>query len=253
MDRMEVIQPTHVTQRPPLGPLLAATVIATFSIVFGIVIAYVAIATPVLRVVVPEGRLNAGQAATGIIVWSIALVAPAALVFIGGNRLVRILAAARGRMPRRSTTLRALDSLPDDVVVATGIAMPDGRPISDVVIGPFGAAVIRELPPAAVTRVLDGRWQLRTRRGWIVIESPLDRAARDAERVRRWLAHDDADFIVKAYAAVVGSEPTVPRTTDCAVLTPDQLAPWIVGLPPQRSLTEGRRERVLEYIRDAAR
>jgi hypothetical protein len=131
--------------------------------------------------------------------------------------------------------------------------MPDGRPISDVVIGPFGAAVIRELPPAAVTRVRDGRWQLRTRRGWIVIESPLERAARDAERVRRWLAHDDADFIVKAYAAVVGPEPTVPRTSDCAVLTPDQLAPWIMGLPPQRTLTEGRRERVLEYIRDATR
>ena len=250
---MEVIRPAHVTQRPPLAPLLGATVVATFSIVFGVVIAYVAIATPVLHVVVPEGRLNAGQAATGVIVWSIALVAPAALVFIGGNRLARILAATRRRTPRRSTTLRSLDSLPDDVVVATGIAMPDGRPISDLVIGPFGTAVVRELPPAAVTRVREGRWQLRTRRGWIVIENPLERAARDAERVRRWLAHDDADFIVKAYAAVVGPEPAVSRTTDCAVLTPDQLAPWIAGLPPQRTLTEGRRERVLEYVRDAAR
>jgi hypothetical protein len=253
MDAMEVIQPARLTQRPPLAPLVVATVVATFSIVFGIVIAYVAIATPVLRFVVPEGRLTAGQAATGVIVWSIALVAPAALVFIGGNRLIRILAAARGRVPRRSATLRALDSLPDDVIVATGIAMPDGRPISDVAIGPFGAAVIRELPPAAVTRVREGRWQLRTRRGWIVIESPLERAARDAERVRRWLAHDDADFIVKVYAAVVGPEPTVTRTSDCAVLTPDQLAPWIAGLPPQRTLTEGRRERVLEYVRDATR
>ena len=49
MDRMEVIQPAHAAQRPPLAPLLGATVVATFSIVFGIVIAYVAIATPVLR------------------------------------------------------------------------------------------------------------------------------------------------------------------------------------------------------------
>ena len=64
---------------------------------------------------------------------------------------------------------------------------------------------------------------------------------------------DDADFIVKVYAAVVGPEPTVTRTSDCAVLTPDQLAPWIAGLPPQRTLTEGRRERVLEYVRDATR
>jgi hypothetical protein len=253
MDHMEVIRPARAAQRPPLAPLLGATVVATFSIVFGIVIAYVAIATPVLRAVIPEGRLNAGQAATGVIVWSIALVAPTAFVLIGANRLARILAATRRRMPHRSATLRALDALPDDVTIATGIAMPDGRPISDVVIGPFGAAVVRELPPVAVTRVREGRWQLRTRRGWIVIESPLERAARDSERVRRWLAHDDADFIVKVYAAVVGPEPTLPRTTDCAVLTPDQLAPWIAGLPPQRSLTEGRRERLLEYVRDATR
>ena len=80
---MEVIQPAHAAQRPPLAPLLGATVVATFSIVFGIVIAYVAIATPVLRAVIPEGRLNAGQAATGVIVWSIALVAPTAFVLIG--------------------------------------------------------------------------------------------------------------------------------------------------------------------------
>ena len=249
---MEVIQPAHLTRRPSLGPLLGGTVLGTFSIVFGIVLAYVAIATPILRSVMPEGRLNPGQAATGVIVWAIALVAPTAFVLIGAHRLVRILAATRGRVPRRSTTLRALDALGDDVIVATGIAMPDGRPISDLVIGPFGAAVVRELPPAAVTRVREGRWELRTRRGWIVIENPLDRAARDAERVRRWLAHDDADFIVKVYAAVVGPEPTIPRTTDCAVLSPDQLAPWIAGLPPQRSLTEGRRERVLEYVRAAA-
>jgi hypothetical protein len=252
MDAMEVIQPAHLTRRPSLGPLLGGTVLGTFSIVFGIVLAYVAIATPILRSVMPEGRLNPGQAATGVIVWAIALVAPTAFVLIGAHRLVRILAATRGRVPRRSTTLRALDALGDDVIVATGIAMPDGRPISDLVIGPFGAAVVRELPPAAVTRVREGRWELRTRRGWIVIENPLDRAARDAERVRRWLAHDDADFIVKVYAAVVGPEPTIPRTTDCAVLSPDQLAPWIAGLPPQRSLTEGRRERVLEYVRAAA-
>jgi len=249
---MEVIQPAHLTRRPSLGPLLGGTVVGTFSIVFGIVLAYVAIATPILRSVMPEGRLNAGQAATGVVVWAIALVAPTAFVLIGAHRLVHILAATRGRVPRRSTTLRALDTLADDVVVATGIAMPDGRPISDLVIGPFGAAVVRELPPAAVTRVREGRWELRTRRGWLVIENPLERAARDAERVRRWLAHDDADFIVKVYAAVVGPGPTVPRTSDCAVLSPDQLAPWIAGLPPQRSLTEGRRERVLEYVRAAA-
>lgn len=250
---MEIIQPTHLTRRPSLMPLLGGTVLATISIVVGIVLAYIAFATPVLQSVMPAGRLNAGQAATGVLVWTIALVAPAAFVLLGANRLVRILAATKRRIPRRSTTLRALDALSDDVIVATGIALPDGRSVSDLVIGPFGAAVVRELPPAAVTRVLEGRWELRTRRGWVTIENPLERASRDAERVRRWLSHDDADFIVKVYAAVVGPEPTVIRTSDCAVLTPDQLAPWIDGLAPQRSLTDGRRERLLEFVRAAAK
>jgi len=152
---MEVIQPTHLTRRPSLMPLLGGTVLATISIVVGIVLAYIAFATPVLQSVMPAGRLNAGQAATGVLVWTIALVAPAAFVLLGANRLVRILAATKRRIPRRSTTLRALDALSDDVIVATGIALPDGRSVSDLVIGPFGAAVVRELPPTAVTHGLE--------------------------------------------------------------------------------------------------
>ena len=74
----------------------------------------------------------------------------------------------------------------------------------------------------------------------------------DAERVRRWLGHDDADFIVKTFAAVIGAAPTVERTTDCAVLTPEQLGPWIDALPPQRSLTDSRRQQVVEMVREAA-
>lgn len=249
---MEVISPSHPARRPSLAPLLGSTILGTVLIVTGIVLAYIALATPVLRSAMPAGRLDAGQIITGITVWGIALVAPAGFVLFGTSRLVRILAAVRGRIPRRSTVLRALDGVAEDVIVASGLTLPDGRAVAELVIGPFGAAVIRELPPAAVTRVREGRWELRTRRGWISIESPLDRAARDAERVRRWLGHDDADFIVKTYAAVVGPAPTVSRTTDCAVLTPDQLAPWLDALPPQRSLTEARRERVAEMVRDAA-
>jgi hypothetical protein len=249
---MEVIQPARPA-RPSLAPLLGGTILGTVLIVGGVVIAYAAIATPVLRSVIPEGRLNFGQAATGIAVWTIALVAPAGFVLLGTSRLVRILAAVRGRIPRRSTAMRLLDGVSDDVIVATGIALTDGRGVSDLVIGPFGAAVIRELPPAAVTRIREGRWELRTRRGWISLENPLERAGRDAERVRRWLAHDDADFIVKVYAAVIGPEPAITRTTECAVLAPDQVVPWINGLPPQRSLTEGRREQLAEFVRAAAR
>ena len=54
-------------------------------------------------------------------------------------------------------------------------------------------------------------------------ENPLDRAVRDAERVRRWFAADDADFVVKVYAAVTGPAPAIERTTACAVVSHDQL------------------------------
>ena len=78
--------------------------------------------------------------------------------------------------------------------------------------------MIRELPSPKVTRVREGRWQLRTARGWIPLTDPLDMATRDAERVRRWIADDDSDFIVKVYSAVVGADPQVARTAGCAVL-----------------------------------
>ncbi len=84
------------------------------------------------------------------------------------------------------------------------------------------------------------------------MESPLDRAARDAERVRRWFAHDDQDFLVKVYAAVIAPDTTLPRTPSCAVITKTQIAAWLASLPPQRSLTESRRARLIEDLRAAS-
>jgi hypothetical protein len=248
---MEVIQPASAMPKPSMAPLVATTAIATVLIVAGIVMAYVVLATPALSIVMPTGRLNIGQMATGMLVWSIALVGPAAFVLLGANRLVRILGTLKVRNPPRSSLMRVLDGLPDDAVVARGLTLDDGRPISDLVLGPFGAAILRELPPAAMTRIREGRWELRSPRGWIQLENPLERAGRDAERVRRWLGHDDVDFVVKTYAAVVGSGRNLARTTDCAVIGADEVVAWISALPPQRSLTEGRREQVLDMAREA--
>jgi hypothetical protein len=248
---MDVIVPSRPLQRPSIVPLLSGTVFGTLFIVGGLVMAYVVFATPFLQVALPSARPDAGQAAIAIAIWAIALVAPAGFVLAGTNRLARLLATARGRGPRRSTTLKALDSMADEITVATGLTLPDGRGVSELVIGPFGAAVIRELPPTAVTRIRGENWQVRTSRGWMALENPLDRAVRDAERVRRWLTDDD-DFLIKVYSAVVGADATIARTPNCAVLTPDQLAAWISALPAQRSLTPGRQQRVLDSVRSAA-
>jgi hypothetical protein len=249
---MEVITPPPPVERRSFALLLAPTVVGTLMVVGGLILAFLAFMTPIVGALMPQGRPDATTMAIGIAIWAVALVAPAAFLFAGTTRLARILATVRRRVPTRTGALRALGDLPQDVVVASGLVLADGRGVSDVVLGPFGAAVIRELPPAGVTRIQEGHWQLRTRRGWISLENPLDRAVRDGDRVRRWLAHDDADFVVKVYTAVVGPEADIARTPACAVLTPDQLGPWIAALPPQRSLTEGRRERMVEMARVAA-
>ncbi len=248
---MDVIVPSRPIHRRSIVPLVSGTAFGTLFIVGGLALAYIAFATPLLTNAIPAGRPDMVQIAVGIGTWAIALVAPAGFVLAGANRLARGLAVARGRTPRRSTALKALDGLPDDITVASGLTLADGRGVAELVIGPFGAAVIRELPPSAVTRINGDAWQVRTSRGWIPLENPLDRATRDAERVRRWLSDDD-DFLVKVYSAVVGPAPTITRTPGCAVLTPDQLAAWIAALPAQRSLTPGRLERVLDLVRVAA-
>lgn len=252
MAAMEIVRPSAAVRRPSIAPVVGGVVLGTVLVVIGVVLAWAAFATPLLGSVLPTGRPTIGQMASGIAVWAIALVAPAGCLLLGGTRLARILGTARGRAPRVSAVLQALSSLSDDVLVATGITLDDGRGVADLVVGPFGAAVIRQLPPAAVTRIREGRWFLRTRRGWMPLEDPLVRAARDAERVRRWLGHDEADFVVKTYAAVVGVGYSIERSRECAVLTPDQIPGWINALPPQRTLTDGRRDQIRDLVRTAA-
>jgi hypothetical protein len=248
---MEVISPALRAPRRSITPILATSVGGMALVVVGLSLAYIAYATPALSMILPTGHPTAGQMAAGMAIWALALVAPAGCVLAGANRLARLLVSARHQMPRQSTTQRALADIPD-VVVATGLHLSDGRTVPDVVLGPFGAVVVRDLPAAPLIRIQDGRWSVRAQRGWIALDSPLERTVRDAERVRRWLAHDDADFVVKVYSVVVGTDPRVQRTPACAVVAPDQLAAWIRALPAQRSLTSGRRERMIAMVRESA-
>jgi hypothetical protein len=57
--------------------------------------------------------------------------------------------------------------------------------------------------------------------------------------------------VIKVYAAVISADPTIERTNGCAVIAPRDVSPWLVSLPPQRSLTESRRERMLEMVSEA--
>ena len=72
---------------------------------------------------------------------------------------------------------------------------------------------------------------------------------RDADRVRHWLSEADLDFVVRVYAAMVVSDRTLERSPTCAVITNEQIPAWIASLPRQRTLTTGRRGRLLAMAR----
>lgn len=253
---MQVILPRHaLTGRPSrlavmsailLGVLCMATSAAVLWLVFGV--GFLELFNPT------TARPSAGQLVMGGLAWTLGLTAPAAFGIAGVAKLATAHERWRARQPRITPAVRLARAIGDDHIVATSLRVPDGgRSIPELVIGPFGAAVIEELPPAGAVLSRGVRsWEVRVGNGHIrTIDNPLERAARDAERARAWLSDDDADYVLKVYSAVVGRDPNVARTGACAVIAPDQVAEWLTSLPPQRTLDAGRRERVVRLIRTA--
>ncbi len=190
--------------------------------------------------------------AAGALAWTFALIAPPVFLIVGLAKLYETfeLVSLRRRPPRPASAI--VKVLPPDHVVASRVRLPDGRIVPEIVIGPFGAAVIEELPPAAASRHSGGHWEARMPNGaWAAIENPFDRAARDAERLRRWLTHEERDHVVKVYATIVTDDESFPRTPTCAVTTPDDLPGWIASLPSQRSLNADRQATIVELLREA--
>ena len=203
---------------------------------------------------VPSGRTSTFQVIAGALAWTFALTAPPAFGLVGISRLVVAIERARARRPRITPAVRLARAIGDDHVVATSVRVPDGsRVVPELVVGPFGAAIVEELPPAMAVMSRGARsWEVRTGDGHVhTIENPLERAVRDADRVRAWLTSDETDHIVKVFAVVVGNDPRVERTAACAVVEPDQIAAWLTSLPPQPSLDQGRRDRIVRLIRSA--
>jgi len=189
------------------------------------------------------------QTATGALAWGFALIAPALFLMIGLSRLVETLELMSLRRRRPRPVAAAIRSLPTDYAAAARVRLPDGRVLPELVVGPFGVAVIEEPPPPSVSRQHGDRWDaLGTDGRWHPIENPLERASRDAERLRRWLGHDDRDHVVKVYAAIIAPEDRVSRTPTCAVVPEEHLVAWLASLPVQRSLNSDRRAAIVEMI-----
>jgi hypothetical protein len=203
---------------------------------------------------VPSGRPTTFQLVAGALAWTFALTAPPSFGLVGISRLVVATERARARRPRITPAVRLARAIGDDHVVATNLRIPDGsRIIPELVVGPFGAAIVEELPPPAAVMSRGVRsWEVRSGEGRVrTIENPLERATKDADRVRAWLSSDETEYVVKVYSVVVGNDPRVERTATCAVVSPDDVAAWLTSLPPQPSLDAGRRERIVRMIRSA--
>jgi len=249
---MQVIQPSHL-MRPARGPLVLGAVVGTVLLVGGIGLAWVTFATPLVRGLTPSVvRPAPDQMAIGALVWAVSLVAPPCFAIVGALRLGRVAAVVLHK-PRAGAVAKSMASLPNDYVIAPSVTLPEGRRIRNLVLGPFGLALLSEPPPSRFTRRHGSAWEVRRADGrWVPLENPFERASRDAERVRRWIAAEEQDFVVKVHAALVTSDPSHSRTPTCAVIVPEQIAAWLASLPPQRSLHDSRREDVAERLRAIA-
>jgi hypothetical protein len=230
--------------------LLAGTILVTASAA----LLYLVFGENFVDRFMPTGRPTTYELIAGALAWTFALTAPAGFGLVGIARLVTAHDRWRARRPRVTPALRLRRAIGDDHVVATGVRLPDGtRVLPELVVGPFGAAIIEELPPPGAIMSRGVRsWEVRVGSGQIrTIENPLSLAAHDAERVRAWLTPDDADHVIKVYAAVVGIDPHVARTPAVALIGPAQVAEWLSSLPPQKSLDGGRRDKIVKELRSA--
>jgi hypothetical protein len=252
---MQVIAPSHAQAGRPSGRTVATALgIGIALVVAAGVLVYLVFIANLLERFMPAGRPTTSELVAGALAWTFALTAPAGFGLVGLARIATGVEKWRARKPRITPAVRLRREIGDDHVVATSVRLPDGgRPVPELVIGPFGAAVIEELPPAGAVKARGSRtWEVRIGNGYVrTIDNPLECAAHDAERVRSWLSPDDADYVLKVYAAVVGSDRRVERTPTCAVIDPSQVAEWLATLPPQRSIDAGRRDRIVREIRGA--
>ena len=226
--------------------------VAILLLLAGAALAWLSLGTSLVSDFIPYGRPTPLQVAGGIVVWGFSIVVPAAFLIMGVARLAAVIEALAGQRPRKVTPQLA-SALGPDHIAATDLVLPGGRRLHELVLGPFGIVVLGAVPPPSFSRHVGSRWEIRDDRGqWMPIEDPVQRASRDAERVRGWLATEDRDFLVKVYAAVVTEDQRVERSPSCAVVRPAELSTWLAALPPQRGLTPVRRDHIVERVRSIA-
>ena len=216
----------------------------------GALLAYLALATPFGDRFLPASRSSASTTVAAALGWTLLIVAPAMAGIAGVAWLVGVADQHSALRPRLHPVQGLASVLGPEYTAATNLRLDDGRLVPEVIVGPHGVAVFEPMPPPDLTRQRNGAWELLVGKDrWVPLENPLDRTVRTADRVRRWLAAGDRDFVVRVHAAVITDDGRVPRTANCAVISRDQVPAYLRSLPPQRGLTDERRAAIVEMIR----
>jgi hypothetical protein len=248
---MQVLQPQSTRAGSRLSIVTGLT-IGLLLVGLGVALAYLALATPFSQQFTPAPRASAWRVAAGALGWTLLIAAPAIAAIAGVAWLVGVAERASLLRGRRHPVTGLSRVLGEDYLAATNVRLVDGRTVPEVIVGPHGIAVFEPLPPAALTRVHGGRWELRVGKDrWIPLENPLERAARSADRVRHWIGAQERGFVVRVYAAVISPDGQLTRTPSCAVVTREQVPAYLNSLPIQRGFTPERRAQVIDIVRRA--
>ena len=248
---MQVFQ-THSARVDSRLSVVTGLTIGLLLIGVGAALAYLAVASPMSQQFTPDLRSGPLRVVVGALGWTLLIAAPviaglAGVAWLAGT--VERVSTLRGRPNSMAGLSRFLGP---EYAAATGVRLPDGRIVSEIIVGPHGIAVFEPLPPKAVTRVVQGRWELRVGKDdWVPLENPLERAVRSADRVRHWIGENDRGFVIRVYAAVISPDDSLARTSKCAVVTRDRVPAYLDSLPVQRGFSPERRARIVEDLRVA--
>ena len=148
--------------------------------------------------------------------WGFAIIVPAAFLIIGVARIAAIIDTAAHMRPRTVTSQPGEGARPRVRRRDRPRACPAAAACtswSSARSGSWSSPSCRRRTSPA-TSAAAGR-SATTAAAGSRSRRPLDRASRDAERVRGWLASDDRDFVVRVYAAIVTDDKT--RRPDAGV------------------------------------
>ena len=146
MQVIAVNSSASVADRVAVARSLIASILM---LLVGVALGWLCLGTPIVSGFIPSGRPSPEEIAGGILVWGFAIVVPAAFLILGFARLVSVLDGLSGSRPKRVTPHLA-QALGTDHLAATDLVLPGGRRLHEMVLGPFGVAVLGDVPPPSV-------------------------------------------------------------------------------------------------------